>query len=313
MELIGSSTLWVEKYRPQKFDDIICPEKLKTFLSNIKNSKDIPNLLFHGSAGTGKTTTAKAICNELDCTYLHLNCSLDNSINDIRYKVQSFASTVSLYDDKKKIAILDEMDRLSGNAMDSIKSLQEETESNCRYIFITNNVNKVIDPIISRTQQFSFGESEQEKKDLISQMFKRCSFILGNEKIEFDKKSLVDLIVKVFPDFRKTINTLQQYSMMSGKIDSGIMNQTDDSKVSNLLAAMKAMKFLEFRKIASTIDTNTFYSTFYDSVDEYLEKECIPNLIVLLAEYNFRDGLCNDREINLVAFLIECAKIAKWK
>lgn len=313
MEKIGTSNLWCEKYRPDNFADIIAPESLKTFLENVKKEGDIPNLIFNGPAGTGKTTTAKAIASELAADSLYLNAALDRSINDIRFKVMGFATTKSLFSDDRKISILDEFDRLTAEAEDALKTLIEETETNCRYIFITNNIQKVIAPLISRCQQFSFGADESSKKDLMMQYFQRCQFILDNEGVEYDKKVLIKFIAEIYPDLRKIINELQKYVLSHGEIDDGIFNLTDEAIIKDLAVEMKAMKFDNIRKIASTLDPQSFYKSFYDDIKIYLDKSCIPDMVVVLAEYAYRDGVSIDREINLVACLVELMRGARWK
>lgn len=313
MEKIGAKNIWVEKYRPQTFADIIAPPSLQRFLVSVLEAGEVPNLLFNGPAGTGKTTTAKAIARELGSDYLYINAAIDRSIDTIRYKVQSYATTKSLFSDARKICILDEFDRLTAEAADSLKSLIEETEFNCRYIFITNNIQKVIAPIISRCQQFSFGTDAEGRKDLLIQFFSRCRFILENEGVEYDKKILIEFIDKLFPDMRKIINELQKFSMSHGEIDSNILNLTDEAVIKELVVEMKAMKFDAVRSIASSLDPSSFYRSFYDDIKEYLKSDSIPDIIVILAEYAYRDGVSIDREINLVACLVELMKGSKWK
>jgi len=313
MKEISKSSLWVERYRPKCFEDLIIPEHLKTFTSQIKKDGDVSNLIFSGPAGTGKTSLAKSIANELKADVLHMNCSLDNSINDIRYKVQSFATSVSLFSDGKKIAILDEFERLSQQAQDSLKALIEDTEETCRFFFITNNLQKVIPPLISRTQGFIFGSEEAEKKNLVVSMFKRTQFILDNEGIPYNKKVLAEFVAKTYPDFRKTLNELQKFAKSYGEITEDIFNVTDEKLLNDLVSELKAKKFGNIRKIASNIDCNSFYTSFYTDLDEYLDRSCIPDTVVMLAEYCYRDAISTDREINLVAFLVEFTKIAKWR
>lgn len=313
MEKTNEISIWVESFRPNKFSDIIAPSKLQNFLKNLKKDGDIPNLIFDGPAGTGKTTTAIAIAKELGTTYLHLNCSINTGINDIREEVQNFATTKSLFSDGIKIAILDEFDRLSGPAMDSLKGLIEQTAKNCRYIFITNHIQKVIPPLISRCQQFTFGINESEKKELILQYFKRSQDILNQENIPYDKKILGKFIKELYPDFRKILNELQKCAKSHGEINDEIFNYLDDGVIKDLIAELKSMKFNNMRKIATSIDPSAFYKTFYDDITKYLENSCIPDIIVLLAEFCYRDGISIDREINLVACLVEIMKSAVWK
>lgn len=314
MKKIGTSSIWYEKFRPQTFEDIITTPKMEKYLARIKNEDTVGNLLFNGPAGTGKTSIAFAIVRELGADELYINASKDNSINTLRYDVQSFATTKSLMSDGEKIVILDEFDRLSAEAMDALKAMIEETHRNCRYIFITNNIGRVIEPIISRAEQFTFGtEIGEEKKDLIIKYFSRAKFILENEEVEYDKKVVATLVRDLFPDFRKTINKLQNYFKLNGEINEGIFDTLDDVLIKNLVEEMKAMKFDNVQALARGIDPNNFYSTFYADLKEYLKNESIPDMIMLMNEYNYRNQIVIDREINLVACLSEMMSTAKWK
>jgi replication factor C small subunit len=313
MELIGESKLWVKKYDPKSFDDIIAPLALKTFLESIRKDGETTNLLFSGPAGTGKTATARAIAKELGTDYLYINASKDRSIDTIRYKVETYATTKSLFSDGLKIAILDEFDRLTPEAMDSLKALIEETETNCRYIFITNHIQKVIPPLISRCQQFFFGTDEASRKELLVQFFSRCRFILETEGVKYDKETLALFVKELFPDMRKIINELHKSAKAHGEIGPDILNTMDGALIKDLVSEMKGMKFDVVRSMVNGLDPASFYRSFYDDIKEYLQPESIPGMVVVLAEYAFRDGLSIDREINLVACLVELMKEVKWK
>lgn len=302
MKNIGKSSIWVEKYRPQSFDDLIVPSGVRKFLKQIKEDGETPNLLFSGIHGTGKTATAKAITNELGATMMHMNCSFNTSINDIRFEVTRFATTNSIENfGGKKIAILDECDRLSTEAMDSLKGLIEEVHNNCRFIFITNRYQKIIGPLNSRTQHFPFGATEAEKEDLVVQYFKRCQFILDNEGIEYDMQTLARFITELFPDFRKILNELQKFSKSNGEINEGIFNYQDDKLINGLVDVMKTRKFNDMRKIVSELDPQTFYSTMYGNMDEYLQDKIKPDVVEILGEWAAKDGTTIDREVNMAA------------
>jgi len=317
MQMIGESSIWVEKYRPMNFDDLIVPDGIRQFLQQVKEDGDIPNLLFSGIHGTGKTATARAIVNELESTYHHMNCSFNTSINDIRFEVTKFATTSSLYDSSgsKKIAILDECDRLSTEAMDSLKGLIEDVHENCRFIFITNRFQKIIGPLDSRTQHWPFGVNEQEKNDLVLQYYKRCGFILNNENVEYDDENLAMFIAELYPDFRKILNELQKYAKAHGKIDDSIFNYQDEKLVADLMEVLKTCKFDNMRKLVTALDPQTFYTTMYGNMDEYLKNEVKPDVVEILGEWAAKDGMTIDREVNLAAcctMLMKTCK-GKWK
>ena len=314
MEKIGTSSIWIERYRPQTFNDVIVTTAFVNFLESLKKEGETTNILFSGPAGTGKTSIAKAIAKELGADSLYVNASKDRSINDMRYTVEGFATTKSLMSDGLKIVILDEFDRLTPEAMDSLKGMIEETHRQCRYIFVTNNIRMVTEPVTSRAQEFVFGkETGEERKELIVKQFARAKFILEDQGVEYDKKVVATLITKMFPDFRRATNKLHQYNMMYGKIDEGILDTMDDSLVKELIPEMKAMNFNKVQLAARGIDPGQFYRFFYDEMKTHLQSECIPDMIVLLNEYNYRDGLVVDREINLVACLVDLMKGAQWK
>lgn len=314
MKKIGTSSIWYEKYRPQTFEDVITTPAMARYLERVKTDDTVGNLLFNGRAGTGKSSIAYAIVRELGADELYVNASSDTSIDNIRFNVRSFATTKSLMSDGEKIVILDEFDRLSAEAMDSLKAMIEETHRNCRYIFITNNIGRVIEPLISRAEQFTFGnETGEEKKDLIIKLFGRMKFILDTEEVEYDGKVVATVVRDLFPDFRKTINKLQNYFKLYGQIDKGIFNTLDDVLIKNLVDEMKSMNFNSVQLLARGIDPNGFYTTFYADLKEYLENESIPDMIMLMNEYNYRNQIVIDREINLVACLSEMMQTAKWK
>ncbi len=314
MKNIGQSSIWCEKFRPQNFDDLIVPAGVRQFLEQVKEDGEVPNLLFSGLHGTGKTATAKSITKELDATMMHMNCSFNTSINDIRFEVTRFATTNSIENfGGKKIAILDECDRLSTEAMDSLKGLIEEVHTNCRFIFITNRYQKIIGPLDSRTQHFQFGANESEKEELVVQYFKRCQFILDNEGVEYDMEVLAQFITELFPDFRKILNELQKFSKAHGKIGEGIFDYQDDKLVSNLVDVMKSLKFDDMRKLVTALDPQTFYSTMYGNMDEFLKNEIKPDVVEILGEWAAKDGTTIDREINLAACCTIMMKVCKGK
>jgi DNA polymerase III delta prime subunit len=311
MEQIGTSSLWEKKYAPQCFSDLILPKKFKLLFQKMLDGGEIQNILLAGTAGLGKTSTATVLAKELGADFMFINASLDNSIDVVRSKVQQFAMTSS-FADGKKIVLLDEVDRMMAG-QEALKAMMELTESNCRFIFTTNNISKIIDPLKSRTRMIDFSFSESDNQEVILQYFKRCQFILTNEKIEFDKKVLAEFIKKIFPDFRKIIGELQKASQMFGKIDEAIYSIQDDAIVNSLIDELKAKKFVNVQKIASNLDPNQFFPEFYAKMVDVLDPKCIPDMVLILGEGAYRNGVSTDREINLMATLVQVMKAGVWK
>ncbi len=311
MDIVGNSSLWVEKYRPKIVKDLIVPENIKSYFNKIIEECDIPNILLSGSAGKGKSSVAFAICNELKSDKLYINASIENSVDTVRYKVQQFAMTSS-FTDGKKIVILDELDRMIAG-QDALKALIEQTESNCRFIITTNNLAKIIDPIKSRCHHIDFNWAKKDQKELIVNYFKRICWILENENIQYDKKVLAEFIQKLYPDFRKTLNELQKFVQMHGDITDKIFSSMDDSKFTSLTTELKNKKFNAVRKMATDIDPDQFYGMFYSELDSLLEDSSKPDIILLLAQYAYESSLSVNKEITLVACLVQLMRNAKWK
>lgn len=312
MQKQSDAFLFVEKYRPQKIDDCILPSAVKTELKAYIASGEITNMIFAGSAGVGKTSLAKAIAAELGADVLYINMSNETGIDVVRNQIVQFASTAS-FEGNLKIIIGDECERLSQNAQDSLKATIESFHKNARFVFTTNNINKVIDPIKSRCNIFDFKIPEDEKKDLLAQMMKRCVEILRLEKIDFDAKAIVALVQKNFPDFRKTLNELQRYSTY-GKIDAGIL-VSEATSFDELIASMKAKKFADVRKwIArnADVDSSALYRYFYDNLTTLFVGKSIPNIILILAQYQHYAASVVDQEINNIACMVEIMGAAEW-
>jgi len=313
MQKQSDAFLFVEKYRPSKIDDCILPSAVKTELKAYIASGEITNMIFAGSAGVGKTSLAKAIAAELGADVLYINMSNETGIDVVRNQIVQFASTAS-FEGNLKIIIGDECERLSQNAQDSLKATIESFHKNARFVFTTNNINKVIDPIKSRCNVFDFKIPDDEKKDLLAQMMKRCVEILRLENIEFDTKAIVALVQKNFPDFRKTLNELQRYSTY-GKIDAGIL-VSEATSFDELVAAMKTKKFADVRKwIArnADVDSSSLYRYFYDNLTTLFEGKSIPNIILILAQYQHYAASVVDQEINNIACMVEIMGAAEWK
>ena len=313
MQKQSDAFLFVEKYRPSKIDDCILPVSVKTELAAYIASGEINNMIFSGTAGVGKTSVAKAIANELNADVLYLNMSIETGIDVVRNQIVQFASTAS-FEGNLKIVIADECERLSLAGQDSLKATQESFHRSTRFIFTTNNINKVIEPLRSRCNQFEFKIPDADKRDLMAQMMKRCAEILRIEGIDFDSKAIVALVQKNFPDFRKTLNELQRYSTY-GKIDSGIL-VSEATSFDELVAAMKAKKFADVRKwIArnADVDSSVLYRHFYDNLVTLFEGKSIPNVILILAQYQHYATSVVDQEINNIACMVELMGAAEWK
>ena len=307
--------LWVEKYRPSKIDDCILPKNLKETFKQFVQSGELPNFLFCGTAGVGKTTVAKALCNEIGAEYLLINGSEESGIDVLRTKIKSFASTVSLTD-AKKVVILDEADYLNPNSTQpALRAFIEEFSNNCRFIFTCNFKNRIIEPLHSRCSVIDFKIENSEKQEIAASFFKRTMGILKQENIEADQKVVAELVTKHFPDWRRVLNELQRYSV-SGKIDAGILvNMTEDS-FKELVKHMKERNFTEVRKwVAKNGDSETIniFKQLYNTASEHMESASIPQLVLILADYQYKAAFVADHELNLMAALTEVMAQCKMK
>ena len=307
--------LWVEKYRPSKIDECILPKNLKETFKQFVQTGELPNFLFCGTAGVGKTTVAKALCNEIGAEYLLINGSEESGIDVLRTKIKSFASTISLTD-SKKVIILDEADYLNPNSTQpALRAFIEEFSNNCRFIFTCNFKNRIIEPLHSRCAVIDFKIENAEKAEIAGAFFKRTMGILKAENIEADQKVVAELVTKHFPDWRRVLNELQRYSV-SGKIDSGILvNMTEDS-FKELLKNMKDKNFTEVRKwVAKNGDSETIniFRQLYDTASANMEPNSIPQLVLILADYQYKAAFVADHELNLMAALTEVMSQCKMK
>ena len=316
MDIRDDQFLWVEKYRPQKIDDCVLPEALKKTFKEYIAQGELPSFLFSGTAGVGKTTVAKALCNEIGAEYIMINGSDEGrSIDVLRTTIKSFASTVSLTD-SKKVVIIDEADYMNANTVQpALRSFIEEFSQNCRFIFTCNFKNRIIEPLHSRCAVIDFRIDSSDKQAIAAQFFKRASQILKTEGIEFDPKVVAELITKHFPDYRRILNELQRYSV-SGKIDSGILVNMSEESFRSLIKLMKEKDFTEVRKWVakqSDADTTTLFREFYDSATQYIDPSSIPQMVLLLADYQFKAAFVADHELNIMAALTEIMAQCKFK
>jgi DNA polymerase III delta prime subunit len=307
--------LWVEKYRPQKIDDCVLPKALKETFKQFISTGELPNFLFCGTAGVGKTTVAKALCNEIGAEYLLINGSEESGIDVLRTKIKSFASTVSLTD-SKKVIILDEADYLNPNSTQpALRAFIEEFSNNCRFIFTCNYKNRIIEPLHSRCSVIEFKIENNEKQEIAATFYKRLSNILKEEQIQFDQKVVAELLTKYFPDYRRVLNELQRYSV-SGRIDAGILLNITEESFKELIKFMKDKNFTEVRKwVAKNSDSDTIniFRQLYDSANTIMEQQSVPQLVIILADYQYKAAFVADHELNLMAALTEVMAQCKIK
>lgn len=307
--------LFVEKYRPQTINDCILPESLKKTLRQFIDSGELPNFLFTGGAGVGKTTVAKALCNEIGADYLFINGSEESGIDVLRTKIKGFASTVSLTE-SKKVVILDEADYLnSSSTQPALRAFIEEFSNNCRFIFTCNFKNRIIEPLHSRCAVVDFKIDNKEKQAIAAQFFKRVTQILKQENIEFDPKVVAELVTKHFPDYRRILNELQRYSV-SGVIDVGILANMSDESFKELMTNMKDKNFTEVRKWVaknSDADSAQLFRSLYDKSTDYLEAKSVPQLVLILADYQHRAAFVSDHELNIMAAMTEIMSSCSFK
>ena len=305
--MFGESFLWVEKYRPKTIDECILPDRLKTIFQQISSEGRIPNMILSGGPGMGKTTVAKALCNEVGCDFLMINGSEESGIDVLRTKIRGYASTVS-YDGKRKVVILDEADYLNPQSTQpALRSFIEEFEKHCSFIMTCNFVNRIIEPLHSRCQTIDFRINKEKKLNVGSNFGKRLYTILDQEKVNYDKKVVAEVLMKHFPDYRRVLNELQKYSKY-GNIDSGILSQVSDIDLSELMNHMKDKKFNEVRKwVVNNLDNDPqkIYRKIYDVAEKYVQTTSIPQLVLILADSQYKSAFAADHELNLVACLVE--------
>ena len=312
---IAEQMLWVEKYRPQTIDECILPEATKNMFREFVGRGELQNTLMCGSAGVGKTTVARALCNEIGADVLFINCSEDSGIDTLRSKIRNFASTVSLTN-SKKVVILDEFDYANQNSLQpALRAAIEEFANNCRFILTCNFKNRIIEPIHSRCAVVEFKIDNKDKPKIAAQFFKRITHILKTEGIEFEPQVVAEIVNKHFPDFRRVLNELQRYSV-SGKIDTGILVNLGDESFKTLVKHLKAKNFTEVRKWVgqnSDIETSALFRQLYDKATDVLEPSSIPQLVLLLADYQHRAAFVADSEINIMACMVELMSSCKFK
>jgi DNA polymerase III delta prime subunit len=313
-----AENLWVEKYRPTKIDDCILTNELKETFKQFLNQKELPNLLLSGTAGTGKTTVARALCDELGADYIMINGSDEGrQIDTLRHKIKNFASTVSLTETAgHKVVIVDEADYMNPDSVQpALRNFIETFYKNCRFIFTCNYKNKILPALHSRCTVIDFAITNGEKNKSYSDFHIRLQYILNEEKIKFDPKVLAELIQKYYPDFRRTINELQRYSVR-GKIDSGILFSLTEADTKQLIAILKEKRFNDMRKwVIQNLDKepSALFSSVYEILYKYLQPQSIPQAVLVIAGYQYKAAFVADQEINMVACLTEVMANCKFK
>lgn len=311
----ANEVLWVERYRPQKIDETILPEKTKAMFKKFVTDDSVPNLLLSGGPGVGKTTIAKAMLEEMGCDYIVKNGSLNVNIDTLRYDISTYASAVSLSGGRKYV-IFDEADYLNAaNVQPALRNFIEEYSSNCGFIFTCNFKNRIIQPLRSRLSEVDFSIETSDRPKLAMQFMKRVETILGMESVDYDKAVIAKVIQKHFPDFRRVLTELQSYAA-SGRIDEGIFVNLKQESLDEVFRLLKAKDFTNMRKWVannSDQDMNEMFRRIYDMASDKVEMRSLPGFIVTMADYMYKANFVADLEVNMVAFLTEVMIEAEYK
>ena len=303
----ANEVLWVEKYRPQKINDTILPEKTKAMFKKFVADDSVPNLLLSGGPGVGKTTIAKAMLEEMGCDYIVKNGSLNVNIDTLRYEISTYASSVSLSGGRKYV-IFDEADYLNAvSVQPALRNFIEEYSSNCGFIFTCNFKNRIIAPLRSRLSEVDFTIEQSDRPAMAAQFYKRVLSILENEEVQHDKKVVAKVIERHFPDFRRVLTELQSYAA-SGRIDEGIFVNLKQESMDEVFKLLKAKNFTGMRKwVASNSDQdmNEMFRRIYDMATDKVQLKSMPGFVVTLADYMYKANFVADLEVNMVAFLTE--------
>ena len=304
---MNDTFLWVEKYRPKTVAATILSENLKNTFQKIVDSGEVPNMLFTGTAGTGKTTVARAICNELDLDYILINGSEEGNIDTLRTKIKQFASSVSLQGGYK-VVILDEADYLNAQSTQpALRGFIEEFANNCRFILTCNFKNRIIEPLHSRCGVYEFNTSKKDMAILAGKMLLNLEAILSREGIKFEKQALANLIMKFGPDWRRILNECQRYSV-TGSVDAGVLINLGDKSFDDLFSFLKTKDFKKMRQwVVNNIDTDasSIFRGIYDRMIDKVKPQSVPQLVLILADYQYKNAFVADMELNVVACMTE--------
>ena len=309
--------VWVEKYRPKTIEDCILPTNIKKTFQDFLDKGEVPNLLLSGPPGCGKTTVAKALCEELGADYYVINGSDEGRFLDtVRNNAKNFASTVSLSSTAKhKVIIIDEADNTTPDVQLCLRAFTEEFIGNCRFVFTCNYRNKIIQPLHSRCAAIDFTLKGKQKTELAGKFFKRLQEILDVEKVDYEGKVLAELINKHFPDWRRVLNELQRYSV-SGKIDSGILAAFSNVKTDDLFRSLKEKDFPATRKwVVDNLDNDpaVLLRSVYDALYTHLAGPGIAAAVLIIAKYQYQSSFVADQEINMLACLTEIMVECEFK
>lgn len=300
--------LFVNKYAPNKIEDCILSSEIKNTFLSYRETEKIPNLILYGTSGIGKTAVVLALAKELKMDFMKVNGSNEGrSIDTVRNKISSYASTISLSGKNKKILLIDEADNLTFDAQKALLGIIEETQKNCIYVFTCNYVNKLLPAIHSRASSIEFKIPTKERPKLAVEFFEKLIYILKKEEVEYEESVLVELVQKYFPDFRRTLHELQRYTS-TGKLEISALGVNSNSNISELVSYMKDSNFKDVRKwvaLNSSNDVSMIFRALYDHLPKVLVPRTIPSLIILLAEYQYKSNFVCDQEINLMACLTE--------
>ena len=307
--------LWVEKYRPNNLSDVILPEETKKIFQQFVDQVNIPNLLLTGSAGVGKTTVAKAMLEMLGADYIVVNGSLSGNIDTLRTDIMNFATTVS-FSEGRKYVILDEADYLNPQSTQpALRNFMEEYSKNCGFILTCNFKNRIISPLQSRCSVVDFTYTKADAPKLAGKFFQRVQDILDKENVPYDKKVVAEIVQKFYPDWRRVLNELQKYSA-TGKIDTGILANATEESFGALVKLLKEKNFSGMRKwVAMNVDSDptSLMRKLYDTSSEKLNPSSIPQLVLLIADYQYKSAFVSDQEVNLVAFLTQVMADCEFK
>tara|TARA_A100001011_G_scaffold396760_1_gene495522 strand:- start:2403 stop:3335 length:933 start_codon:yes stop_codon:yes gene_type:complete len=305
--------LWVERYRPKTVKDCVLPDDLKKIFTSMVESGEISNMILSGTSGLGKTTVARALCNELDLDVLLINASEESGIDTLRSKIKQFASSVSLHSGKHKVVILDEADYLNAQSTQpALRAFIEEFGSSCRFILTCNFKNRIIEPLHSRCSVINFNTSRDDLVRLCGEFLIRLKHVLKENEIDYKESVLAEVIMKYAPDWRRVLNECQKYSK-TGELQNDVLVSVGDVKLDQLSTYIKQKNFKEMRKWVaenSDVDSSVIFRTIYDKIYSFIDSKAIPQAVIILGEYQYKAAFVADKQLNLAACLTELMGIS---